>query len=200
MWKTTDGGKTWSEKWANTVYDFYDIIFTDSLTGWAVGNGGTIRKTTDGGENWFSQTSGREPDWNNILRNVRFVDENVGIISTNNTNYILKTSDGGSNWIPIHFDSNPTDVDGINILDINNMFIQDNNYSLNYLKKTTDGGITWTSIFWQNQIKYLVAFNKDNFVLLHDDWQSSKVSVTTNGGMNWSFIYWNSNSNLFHLN
>jgi photosystem II stability/assembly factor-like uncharacterized protein len=34
------------------------VYFTDSNTGWAVGDAGTILRTTDGGNRWISQSSG----------------------------------------------------------------------------------------------------------------------------------------------
>ncbi|MEK6210061.1 MAG: hypothetical protein AABM64_06765 [Pseudomonadota bacterium] len=38
--------------------DLSDIVFSDSMRGWAVGGGGTILTTPDGGKTWTAQASG----------------------------------------------------------------------------------------------------------------------------------------------
>jgi len=55
----------------NTLYSVY---FTDSNTGWAVGDFGAILKTTDGGTSWTLQSSGTTND----LESVYFTDSNTG--------------------------------------------------------------------------------------------------------------------------
>ena len=53
---------------------FRSVSFGSALTGWAVGDGGTIFKTTNGGSSWFSQLSGtNQPLWS-----VKFYDINTG--------------------------------------------------------------------------------------------------------------------------
>jgi hypothetical protein len=51
--RTTDGGQTWTEQKFSTGkssdYILNSVYFINSLTGWAVGDGGVIMKTTDGG-------------------------------------------------------------------------------------------------------------------------------------------------------
>lgn len=47
--KTTNGGETWEELNSPAGDDLYSTFFTDSNTGYVVGEGGTILKTTRGG-------------------------------------------------------------------------------------------------------------------------------------------------------
>jgi len=86
--KTEDGGATWSSN-INQGYPLRSVFFTDSITGYAVGDGGII-KTTDGGLNWISQTSVTS----NSLLSVYFTDSNTGYAVGNNGT-ILKTTNGG---------------------------------------------------------------------------------------------------------
>ena len=67
----------------------------DAMTGWTVGNAGTIRATTDGGTSWGMQTSNTAAS----LRDVHFRDPlNGWIVGDGGT--ILATTDGGTTWTP----------------------------------------------------------------------------------------------------
>ena len=52
LWKTTDGGSTWSTQTSGTTRDLYGVYFLDPNTGFVIGASGTTLKTTDGGSNW----------------------------------------------------------------------------------------------------------------------------------------------------
>ena len=77
------------------------VYFTDSNTGYAVGDLGTILKTNNGGTTWTVLSSGTT----NRLYSVYFTDANTGyavggeyLSSLTQTGIILKTSDGGITW------------------------------------------------------------------------------------------------------
>ncbi len=53
--RTSDGGESWNGISSGTSHDLYDIVFSDSLRGIAVGSG-TILRTTNGGSSWQSQS------------------------------------------------------------------------------------------------------------------------------------------------
>src|SRR5690606_29109334 len=71
------------------------VFFSDEITGFTVGTGGTILKTSDGGNNWISQMSGTSEN----LTSVFFTDNYNGYI-VGYSGTILKTGDGGNTWIP----------------------------------------------------------------------------------------------------
>jgi photosystem II stability/assembly factor-like uncharacterized protein len=75
-------------------YHIYDVFFTDSETGTAVGLEGTILQTTDGGETWVGQTSGTS----SALRDVVFTDTNTGTV-VGDDGTVLRTTDGSDTWI-----------------------------------------------------------------------------------------------------
>ena len=52
LFHTTDGGATWTEKNIDRIGDLQDILFTDALNGWLVGEGGVVLHTSDGGNTW----------------------------------------------------------------------------------------------------------------------------------------------------
>src|SRR5690242_10418584 len=83
----------WSPQSSGTTNNLYSICFLDNLTGYTVGDIGTIRKTTNGGVNWISQTSGAsEP-----LFSCSFYDADHGT-AVGGTGKIIMTTNGGTNW------------------------------------------------------------------------------------------------------
>src|SRR5690349_4298726 len=53
IYKTSDGGITWTALASNTTQTLYEVDFANNgTTGYAVGANGTIRKTTDAGATW----------------------------------------------------------------------------------------------------------------------------------------------------
>ena len=93
IWKTENGGDTWSEKNSGTSEGFKAAVFVDENRGWAVGRAGMIRRTEDGGETWDSQDSGVS----RTLYDIAVLDEDtawaVGYYGT-----IVTTIDGGQTW------------------------------------------------------------------------------------------------------
>jgi photosystem II stability/assembly factor-like uncharacterized protein len=99
---TTNGGTSWLDKYPGIDPALESIYFTNSNTGWAVGDvnpsGGTILKTTNGGINWFIQNSGFFSEFWSVF----FTDQNTGWIAGGagypDTGIIIKTVNGGTNW------------------------------------------------------------------------------------------------------
>ena len=52
---TSDGGASWSAQTTNSPATFFDITFTDSVSGWAVGTQGTIFQTLNAGKDWVDR-------------------------------------------------------------------------------------------------------------------------------------------------
>jgi photosystem II stability/assembly factor-like uncharacterized protein len=48
----------WEPQNSCTTNNLYSVYFTNTTTGYVVGDSGTILKTTDGGINWLPQSSG----------------------------------------------------------------------------------------------------------------------------------------------
>lgn len=89
--RTSDGGANWTTVlFAGALYGIDFPISSASLTGFAVGMGGTILKTTNAGVNWQPQNSGTTQ----TLRGVYFTDlVNGYVVGEGGT--ILKTTTGG---------------------------------------------------------------------------------------------------------
>lgn len=105
IWKTTDGGASWNQVNQGITEAPVAVYFpTDTQTGIAVGERGSIFKTTDGGTLW---QEGRI-NTVNTLRDVKFVNASTGYL-VGRGGFIAKTTDGGApNSLAIHL--HPTGV------------------------------------------------------------------------------------------
>jgi photosystem II stability/assembly factor-like uncharacterized protein len=106
--KTTDGGNNWVEIQNISGFNFADISFTNSSTGFVVGeylgvpHYSVIFKTTDSGNNWTEIQLGTDE----ILASIQFTNFQSGWAVGNDYDYngnnlalIYHTSDGGDNWV-----------------------------------------------------------------------------------------------------
>jgi len=62
LFRTIDGGETWTRQTTHTEESLNATAFLDSRTGWAVGAGGTVIVTSDGGETWQAAVPGPAVD------------------------------------------------------------------------------------------------------------------------------------------
>lgn len=97
VFKTTDGGDTWSPLITGTTYELYSIDFpVDDQVGFACGEMGTVLKTEDGGATWMVIDTGVTTD----LFSVFFKDNSVGY-AAGESGVVLRTSDGGATWTDV---------------------------------------------------------------------------------------------------
>jgi photosystem II stability/assembly factor-like uncharacterized protein len=166
----------WYEQNAGTSNWLNAVHFTDSLTGWTVGDNYTIRKTTDGGQTWFSQSFGQAGDWSDIF----FVDANIGWL-TGKQGQIYKTIDGGSNWGIQHLS---VAWKSIHFSDAQHGWAVGYN---GWIVATTDGGTNWNSQT-SGTTNYL---NQVFFIDNNRGWavgNGTTIIRTTNGGTNWTSV------------
>lgn len=95
---STDSGLNWQLLLRDTVYDFFDIKFQDSLNGFVVGGNdrtmsAVVMKTQNGGMNWQNVTI---PSQAKYLRSLKFQGNHAWAVGHNGT--ILHSDDGGNTW------------------------------------------------------------------------------------------------------
>jgi photosystem II stability/assembly factor-like uncharacterized protein len=102
---TTAQEGSWTRQTAGTMTWLRSVFFINSERGWAAGGKGTVLSTEDGGKTWkITYTS-----FDDVVRDVFFIDEQTGwlVVEANQyrlkTNedpraYLMKTTDGGKNW------------------------------------------------------------------------------------------------------
>ena len=94
MFKSTNGGFSWSSTSLPVVERVYSIVFIDSLIGWLSAAQGQIARSFDGGITWENVQSGNSQH----LRDIYFLDYTNGwCVGYEGT--IVYSIDGGNNWI-----------------------------------------------------------------------------------------------------
>ncbi|MGH1385244.1 YCF48-related protein [Kordia sp.] len=140
LYKTVDGGETWSEitYGSNAMHA---IQFINDNDGFMAGESGKIYKTTDSGNTWSSISPNYAdlPQGIATVYGVYFTDINNGY-ATGSGGWIIKTTDGGTNWTAYA----PTydivrKVEFLND-DLAYAAVKDDFF------KTEDAGVTWTNI------------------------------------------------------
>lgn len=104
IWRTTDGGQTWSNVYIEENYFINSIWFTNENNGWAVGyyeQAGRgmlpiINNTSDGGLTWKNVFINRHPGdlKGEELLDIRFKNELEGFVTSTYSESLI-TSDGG---------------------------------------------------------------------------------------------------------
>ncbi|MFG0330711.1 MAG: WD40/YVTN/BNR-like repeat-containing protein [Phycisphaerales bacterium] len=97
LYKTTNGGQSWTRQGQGQMFGLYDCQFFDENEGWVAGSSTSIWKTEDGGATWreyefpftFS-TPAFEIEFEPISRQIGFVLQAL--------DEIKKTEDGGITW------------------------------------------------------------------------------------------------------
>ncbi len=184
--RTTNNGDNWDTVLiTNDTLSFRDIVFTDSITAFAVGkrsyccnnNIGIIAKTNDFGDTWDTIITSYG------LVSISFPSNETGYaVGYNGT--IIKTIDSGLNWITQN--SNVTNY----LLSV--FFIND---SIGFacgdsiVLKTTDGGNNWTSqVIGSNIYSTRIFFPSDSigYILPLEISDTTYIYKTTDMGNSWN--------------
>lgn len=189
IFKTMNGGLNWTLQYTNPIIDqrLYQILFTDSNTGFAIGGsnscsgkscippGGLILKTIDGGVTWTNlyQKSGVE-----IVSISSNSSGDLFIISNGSKGRISKSTNGGTSWSII--DSTTFQLNKITFAGnfgfctgMNGNIIRSSDNGNSWKLQTTLDAVYVTDIKFINDIGYCMANNMT-------------VYKTTDFGLNWT--------------
>jgi photosystem II stability/assembly factor-like uncharacterized protein len=200
IYKTTDGGSTWTQQTSPTGSTLNDVSFWDTTHGWAVGAGGVMIYTTDG-TNW---TLLAPSPTTQTLMGVSFVGLNgvaCGGSSDNVKGTILYTTDGGTTWTAATTNPSADYCTDVMLSDATHGFIScDGGNGVKPMMYTTDGGVNWTAATTVNYGAYsytrydLEALRAiSNTTIIATGWGSSAagaqptiILVSTDGGVNYN--------------
>jgi photosystem II stability/assembly factor-like uncharacterized protein len=136
IYKTTDGGLTWS-KFQNLVFQNLNCIaFADNMHGAVGGNKSAMLYTTDQGISWKTSVINITDQLN--INSIKFYDGLNGIAV--GASVILNTSDGGATWNKI-INSPPNTLTSVSHFESNFYAVGEK-----YCFKSTDAGQSWQNI------------------------------------------------------
>jgi len=135
IFKSTDGGTTWTQQTSNTSSTLYSVFFKSTTEGWAAGAGGTIVSTTDGGANWVVHSQSGVIATDNF-NDIHFVGTNGW--AGNDDTWLYRSVDNGVTWTPAV--DYADDVNTISFADANHGYAGIDGAGISF---TTDGGTTW---------------------------------------------------------
>ena len=184
-----------------------DIIFTDSLTGYAITNRLTsadtsfILKTNNGGDNW-SIIWGDYP--NSILSKIKFINEYTGFVGggiiKNSLYYMLKTTNAGINWFYINAPFQSTYQADMSVLNSDTIWTVEDESLTGVVFYTSNGGASWQQQFsGGNQNPNKIYMYNARIGFMSNNSASPNIYRTTNGGQNWNINLPNENFTDMHF-
>lgn len=168
---------SWERIEHRSTFTLWDVTFTDSLRGYAVGDYGVILRTTDGGRSWSQQLSARQF----AFRKVHFFNDSTGIAAGFHGT-CFRTTNAGENWEHISLNTEAT-LPGMAAIGSTVWISGEDGTML----KSTDRGLTWKSLE-SGTDRMLDAIS---FADSRHGWASSVQRLllrTTDGGESWEEI------------
>ncbi|MBN8571234.1 MAG: T9SS type A sorting domain-containing protein, partial [Ignavibacteria bacterium] len=152
-----------------------NMMFLNSVTGFACGNAGNILKTTNSGSNWFGIGSGIDF----IAGDVFFINENTGW-ACGWFGKLIRTTNGGSSWQTLLSIGNTTTINCVYFINNNTGFA---GLQSGKLSKSTDGGLNWrVDSIYDFSITKIKFFNSSTGIAATN---YGSIFVTTNTGETW---------------
>lgn len=187
---------SWQNTSINTNIDnqrFDDVFFLNENLGWAAnGYYAAVYKTTDGGLNWVKQFDENDLGIDLYLRNIIFLNENIGFLGTLNSK-LYKTVNGGTDWTEItNITPFPAAICGLDTAGTSAIYGCGAYFEPAYIIKSTDSGATWTHQDMSTQATALVEIK---FVTALIGYAAGKnatganILKTIDGGVTWTEIY-----------
>jgi PKD repeat protein len=192
LYKTLDGGKTWTSPQYPIAFDsqllatafVYDVHFFDQNHGLLAGSGfyntyDLIAKTSDGGATWYVvyyqsfQNGVSRP----TLSNMTFLNSQVGYCVGGNGK-ILKTINGGDSWNAV-ISPAVNNLTAIHFVSSDIGFIAGENVIL----KSVDGGISWHPTAFDFRISDMHFFSTAKGIATTLE---GKLLITEDGGAAWT--------------
>ncbi|MDC8004134.1 T9SS type A sorting domain-containing protein [Aureisphaera galaxeae] len=188
VYKTTDGGETWTLQFDPGGY-FRNIEFLNENIGFLGTLSNTFYKTTDGGDTWTEVSITPNPP---AICGLDTVGESTvyGCGAWFDPAYVIKSTDSGETWEFIDMSAYAEALVEVLFIDEQTGFVSGNASSGGVILKTTDGGNSWTPIFNSgNEGDYVWKLQLlENNTVMFGSIQSNvsgRLAKSLDSGLNW---------------
>ncbi len=138
LFKTNNGGYTWTDKTLDSNYTLNSMFFINENIGWMIDEQArVVVRTINGGDDWATTFIG--DFFNYQPRSIFFVNEDLGY-ATSTEGILFKTFDGGENWEEFSFIRGNTSTDMYFVNETEGWYRAGNS-----IYHTYDGGVSWIS-------------------------------------------------------
>ena len=180
VWKTTDGGASWTQD--------FPLPFHPPKTAIAVlGETGLMIGTQDGGIHFTRHPDSlwtySQPIQGQTIRDIEVISENHWVAVTDST--ILSTIDGGKTYRTFIPDNNSTVITALDVTDASLMHVIER---FRNIWRSTDGGETWHLLDNTDAVfgtLYDLRFTSPDTGFVAS-WYPWNLFTTTDGGQTWS--------------
>lgn len=192
IFKTEDGGTTWTEVYNDPVRYFRSVEFLDENIGFAGTLDSVLLKTTDGGATWTAIQHLIPTPMPGICGLSHVGDNVYGVGLFAHPAYFIKSTDQGQTWTYTDLSALADGLVECHFIDENLGFIggiKENDGGV--LLKTTDGGATWTEVYnTQSGSEYIWKLDFVNNQVAYgaiESFTGSPASIikTVDGGNTW---------------
>lgn len=174
MYRTTNGGLTWSQNFGYIEASCYSMVFVNDSVGYAGEYNSRIYKTTNYGLTWGQQTF---LSTNSAIRKISFINDTTGMAVSNN--YIYRTLNGKTWSSPFYSDN----ILSVAISKTGTAIVGD---LYGGLRKSTNMSSTFTE---KNPEKGLQTYRRIKFLNNRYGWvagDGGHVLKTNNAGATWA--------------
>lgn len=143
IYRTTDGGATWSPNLITGGYMFW-VDFVDASRGWIGSTGRGYYRTTNGGSSW---TAGTLPTYftNPSVSDGQFADVQTGWVAGWD-GYLAKTTNGGTSWFLQDLGTTQDHLFNLSVVSATEVWItgREQGTDRGFVYHTTNGGVNWS--------------------------------------------------------
>lgn len=221
IYKTTDGGQSWTLQTDNSQYTFRSVTFTDSLTGFAglvSSEPDVLFETRDGGSTWNNISNRLDVAAVKGLCGIQAVSENVivGVGAYWGSPSFVRSNDNGTTWSSIDMSAHAGTLVDVHFFDESNGIVIGGSDQLTnseaIVLQTSDGGVTWQNVYTSTRASSIggewgwkISFPSSDTgyvsveYLSNPDSHDAKILKTTDGGATWTDLAINGSKDNFGL-
>jgi photosystem II stability/assembly factor-like uncharacterized protein len=186
IYKTTNGGVTWTQQITGLTNPPDDFYFHNENFGVVVAANSEARYTTDGGNTWLVASNLGLPQ--GLAGKLFFFNQNLGWYGTGNNGTIRRTTNGGISWQNFTTGENSR-VNRVHFFNENQGVAATANNKLFF---SNNGGVSWNFLYQMpvssgsSSVGYIRRWDENTYEYIQRFEFPFKEFISTDGGISWN--------------